>query len=87
VDVETLFWVIHLPLMLLLLIGLVDVAGIWLRGRVEGADGASAGRKFIILLGRALRAIFSRQFPVILKAFITEAWFTAASGGPAAGGG
>ena len=74
-DVETLFWIIHLPLMLLLLIGLVDVAGIWLRGRVEGADGASAGRKFIILLGRALRAIFSRQFPVILKAFITEAWF------------
>lgn len=74
-NTETLFWVIHLPLMLLFLIGLVDVVGIWLQGRVEGVGTASTGRKFLVLLGRALRAIFSRQFPVILKAFITEAWF------------
>ncbi len=74
-NTETLFWIFHTPLMVVFLIGLVDVAGIWLQGRVEGADGASAGRKFIILLGRTLRAIFSRQFPIILKAFITEAWF------------
>ncbi len=74
-NVETLFWVVHLPLMLLFLIGLVDVVGIWLQGRVEGVGTASAGRKFVILLGRALRAIFSRRLPVILKAFITEAWF------------
>ncbi len=74
-NVETLFWVIHLPLMLLFLIGLVDVVGIWFQGRVEGVGTASAGRKFVVLLGRALRAIFSRRLPVILKAFITEAWF------------
>jgi len=75
VNVETLFWVIHLPLMVLFLVGLADVVGIWLQGRVEGVGAASAGRKFLVLLGRALRAIFSRQFPIILKAFITEAWF------------
>ncbi|RME32470.1 MAG: hypothetical protein D6793_11020, partial [Thermoflexia bacterium] len=74
-NVETLFWVIHLPLMLLFLIGLVDVVGIWFQGRVEGVGTASAGRKFVVLLGRALRVIFSRRLPVILKAFITEAWF------------
>ncbi len=61
--------------MLLFLIGLVDVGGIWLQGRVEGVGTASAGRKFVVLLGRALRVIFSRRLPVILKAFITEAWF------------
>lgn len=74
-NVETLFWIIHLPLMVLFLIGLADVASVWLQGRVEGTGAASAGRKLLVLLGRALRAIFSRQFPLILKAFITEAWF------------
>lgn len=74
-NAQTLFWVIHIPLMVLFLIGLADVMSIWFQGRVEGAGITSAGRKFLILLGRALRAIFSRQFPRILKAFITEAWF------------
>lgn len=74
-NVETLFWIIHLPLMLLFLLGLADVTSIWLQGRVEGIGVASARRKLLVLLGRALRAIFSRQLPVILKAFITEAWF------------
>lgn len=74
-NVETLFWLIHLPLMALFLIGLADVVSIWLRGRVEGADTASAWKKLLLLLGRALKAIFSRRFPLILKAFIADAWF------------
>lgn len=74
-SAETLFWVVHLPLMALFLFGLADVMGLWFRGEVEGVGEASAGRKFLILLGRALRAIFSRRFPLILKAFITDAWF------------
>lgn len=74
-SAETLFWVVHLPLMVLFLIGLVDAMGLWFRGRVEGIGDASAGRKFLVLLGRALRAIFSRRFPLILKAFIADAWF------------
>ncbi len=74
-STETLFWVIHIPLMVLFLIGLGDVISIWLRGGVEGARAASAGRKFLILLGQMLRAIFSRQLLLILKAFIVEAWF------------
>ncbi len=74
-NAETLFWAIHIPLMLFFLIGLADAVRLWLQGQVEGAEEASAGRKFLILLGRALRAIFSRRLPLILRAFITEAWF------------
>lgn len=74
-SAETLFWVVHLPLMALFLIGLVDTTSLWLRGQVEGGSDASAGRKFFILLGRALRAIFSRRLPRILKAFVVDAWF------------
>lgn len=74
-SAETLFWIVHLPLMLLFLVGLADVVGLWFGGRVEGISRASAGRKFLVLLGRALQAIFSRRFPLILKAFIADAWF------------
>lgn len=74
-SAETVFWIIHIPLMLLFLLGMADVVSIWLQGRVEGCEDASRGRKFWAILGRALRAIFSRRLPLIVKAFITEAWF------------
>jgi heterodisulfide reductase subunit D len=74
-NFETIFWAIHLPLMALFLVGLGDLVHIWLQGRVVGEGNPSAGRKFLILLGRGLRAIFSRRLPVILRNFIVEAWF------------
>ncbi|MFN3761734.1 MAG: respiratory nitrate reductase subunit gamma [Anaerolineae bacterium] len=74
-SAETLFWIIHLPLMLLFLVGLADVVGLWLHGRVEGSGQVSLGRKFLFLIGRTLRALFRRRFSLILRAFVTEAWF------------
>lgn len=74
-SAETIFWIVHLPLMLLFLVGMADAVGIWLHGRVEGQEETSAGRKFLSLLGAALKTIFSRRFPLLLKVFITEAWF------------
>lgn len=74
-SAETLFWVIHLPLMVLFLVGMVDVLSVWLRGRVDGLEDSSAGRKVGALLQVALSAIFSRQFLLLVKAFVTEAWF------------
>jgi len=74
-SAESLFWMIHLPLMVLFLVGMVDVLSVWLRGRVEGLENDSAGRKAGALLRTVLAAIFSRHLPQIIKAFITEAWF------------
>lgn len=73
-NAENLFWIIHLPLMVLFLIGMADVINVWLQGRVEGGDGG-AWRKFLTVLGAMLRTIFSRRLPLLIKAFITEAWF------------
>ena len=74
-NAETLFWIVHLPLMVLFLVGMADVLSVWLRGRVDGQAGASVGRKGLAVLGAALSAIFSRRFPAVVKTFITEAWF------------
>ncbi|HIE37523.1 MAG TPA: hypothetical protein EYH30_09790 [Anaerolineales bacterium] len=74
-SAETIFWIVHLPLMLLFLVGMGGVVGVWLQGRVEGQPEGSAGRKARALAGAALSAIFSRRFPLLVKAFVTEAWF------------
>ena len=73
---EAIFWAIHLPLMFVFLIGLADVFGIWLKGRVEGLEKeASAFRKLSFLVRKAVRTVFSPWLPLFLKAFVTEAWF------------
>lgn len=74
-NYEGIFWIIHLPLMVVFLIGMADVAGVWLRGRVGGRADAPVGRKIMTLLGDALKAVFSRRLPILIKAFVTETWF------------
>jgi len=74
-DAEALFWIVHLPLMFLFLVGMADVLGIWLRGRVAGQAGASAGQKARALLRAVLGAVFSRRFPLLVRAFVCESWF------------
>jgi nitrate reductase gamma subunit len=74
-NAEAVFWVIHIPLMVLFLVGMADVVSVWLRGRVDDSEAHSTGRKAGALLRTALAAIFSRRLPQIIKAFITEAWF------------
>jgi len=74
-DYEGIFWILHLPLMVVFLIGMTDVAGVWLRGRIGGGTDAPVGQKLLTLLGDALRTILSWRLPYLIKAFITEAWF------------
>lgn len=71
---ETVFWVIHLPLMLLFLVGMGSVVAGWLKGQV-GGESDSLGRKVGILIRATLSVIFSRRLLVLVKAFVTEAWF------------
>ncbi|MBN1954986.1 MAG: respiratory nitrate reductase subunit gamma [Anaerolineae bacterium] len=70
-NAENIFWLIHLPLMGLFLLGMADVIGVWLRGRVEGAGRSKVGA----LLQTTLATIFSAQLPRLVKSFVTEAWF------------
>lgn len=65
---ETIFWIIHLPLMGFFLVGMGVVFSTWLRGR--------AGERG---LGDVLRGvmgtIFSDRLVPLIRSFITEAWF------------
>lgn len=76
-NAETLFWIIHLPLMVLFVIGMGGVLDVWLSGRVVGQNGQrlSTGRKAWVLIKRTFSTIFSRRLPLLVKAFVTEAWF------------
>ena len=72
---ESVFWIIHLPLMVLFLIGMWLVFANWLKGSVGGSAEASTGQKIGALLRTALKTIFSARLLLLIKTFITEAWF------------
>ena len=65
---ETIFWVVHLPLMVLFLAGMGVVLSIWLRA---GADRQTLGG----LLGDVFRTVFSARLVSLVRTFVTEAWF------------
>jgi nitrate reductase gamma subunit len=72
---ETIFWIVHLPLMVIFLVGMWLVFANWLRGSVGTRADASMGQKVGGVLRVALRAIFSARVFLLLKTFVTEAWF------------
>lgn len=72
---ETVFWIVHLPLMVLFLVGMWLVFSNWLKGGVGGRTGASLAQKIGALVRVVLRAIFSARLVLLIKTFITEAWF------------
>jgi hypothetical protein len=65
---ETIFWIVHLPLMGLFLVGMGIVLSTWMRA---GADRRTLGG----LLGDALKTIFSPRLASLIRTFVTEAWF------------
>lgn len=71
---EAAFWIGHLPLMILFLVGLWLILANWLRGTVGGKE-ASTGQKLGALLRIALGTIFSARLWLLVKAFVVEAWF------------
>jgi len=72
---QVVFWIVHLPLMGLFLVGMWLVFTNWLKGSVAGRADASVGQKIGILARIAARTIFSARLGLLIKAFITEAWF------------
>lgn len=72
---EFVFWIVHLPLMVLFLAGMWFSFSRWLQGNVGGSSGESTGRKLGAVLRVALGTIFSTRLWVLIKTFIVEAWF------------
>jgi len=74
-SAETIFWIVHLPMMVLFLLGMWLVFANWLKGSVNGQAGSSAGRKTGTVLRNILRTILSRKLILLIQAFFVEAWF------------
>jgi nitrate reductase gamma subunit len=74
-SAETLFWIVHLPMMVLFLLGMWLVFANWLKGSVNGQVEGSASRKTGAVMRNILRTIFSRKLLLLIKAFFVEAWF------------
>jgi nitrate reductase gamma subunit len=72
---ELVFWVVHLPLMILFLVGMWLVFANWLRGSVSESADASFGQKFGRVLRVALGTVFSARLRLVIKTFVVEAWF------------
>ncbi|HID89649.1 MAG TPA: hypothetical protein EYP52_08075, partial [Anaerolineae bacterium] len=69
-SAELLFWIVHLPLMVLFLAGMGYVVRLWLRGTVPGAPNEGPGGKVRWLVGQLFR-----HLPALLRALIIETWF------------
>jgi nitrate reductase gamma subunit len=67
-----LFWMSHLIVIAIALIGLWMSVSIWLRGKVNGRADLSTGAKIIALLRIALSTIFSARLWPLLGAFILD---------------
>jgi len=74
-SAETLFWIIHLPLMVFFLLGMGLVFINWLQGSVNGLARASSWQKLTALIRNVLTTIFSRKLLLLIKSFVVEAWF------------
>jgi hypothetical protein len=72
---ELVFWIAHLPLMILFLFGMWLVFANWLKGSVGRNEDTSPGQKSGTLLRIVLGTVFSARLWLLIKTFITEAWF------------
>lgn len=72
---EAVFWVVHLPLMVLFLAGMWLVFANWLKGSVNGCVETCPGQRLGALLRIVVGTIFSARLWLFTRAFITEAWF------------
>jgi nitrate reductase gamma subunit len=74
-NAELVFWVIHLPMMVLFLLGMWLVFANWLKGSVSGQAGANTGGKLWGVVKNSVTTIFSRRLWLLIKGFFVEAWF------------
>ncbi len=72
---ELVFWVVHLPLMVVFLAGMWLVFANWLKGSIGGRTDGSTGQKIGALVRIVLGTIFGARLLLLVKTFVTEAWF------------
>lgn len=71
-DIMVVFWIFHIPAMLMFVVGFAFSLSIWLRGSVHGRNDVSAGRKLAWLISDIAATIFSTRLGVVLRALIWD---------------
>lgn len=71
-DVMLVFWIFHIPAMLVFLAGMGLTVSIWLQGSVNGRSDIGAGRKLSLLIRGSLATIFSARLGALVKALIWD---------------
>lgn len=71
-DVMLVFWIFHIPAMLVFLAGVGLTVSIWLQGSVNGRSDIGAGKKLSLLIRGSLATIFSARLGALLKALIWD---------------
>lgn len=71
-DVMLVFWIFHIPAMLVFLAGMGLTVSIWLQGSVNGRSDIGAGKKLSLLIRGSLATIFSARLGALLRALIWD---------------
>jgi len=71
-DVMLVFWIFHIPAMLVFLAGMGLTVSIWLQGSVNGRSDIGAGKKLSLLIRGSLATIFSARLGALVKALIWD---------------
>jgi len=71
-DIMLVFWIFHIPAMIVFVAGTALSLSIWLQGTVNGRSDVSAGRKLSFLIRASLATIFSARLGALLKALIWD---------------
>lgn len=71
-DVTLIFWILHIPAMIVFLLGMGLTLSIWLQGTVNGRSDLSAGKKLAFLIRSAFAVIFSARLGAWLRVLIWD---------------
>lgn len=71
-DIMLVFWLFHIPAMIVFVAGTVFTLTIWLQGTVNGRGDISARRKLFLLIRSTLATIFSARLGALLRVLIWD---------------
>ena len=71
-DIMLVFWVFHIPAMIVFLAGAGLTLSIWLQGTVNGRSKIGAGEKLSLLLRNTLGTVFSARLGRLLRVLVWD---------------
>jgi len=71
-DIMLVFWALHIPAMIVFLVGIGLSLSIWLQGTVDGRGDISAGKKLSLLIRDALAVVFSARLGSLLWSVVWD---------------